>query len=348
MEFDPQTAALKCPFCGTTAAVPEGTATVVELDYEAFAARSAAEPLQQIADNALEVKCATCGASVAFQPPLVAGTCPFCATPIVNQPQSAEPLIAPQGVLPFSVPKPQATGSVKQWLGSRWFAPNDLQRLARTEAIEGVYLPVWTFDAVADSDYIGQRGEYYYVTETYQDVENGRPVTRTRQVRHTRWHPAAGHVQNRFDDILVPASRSVDQSRFLELDPWRLEEVRPYEPSFLAGFKAQRYQVELPEAFQAAREMSAGAIQSSICADIGGDEQRILQVSTRYSEVTFKHLLLPAWIGAYRYQGKAYQVLVNARTGEVQGARPYSAAKIALLVVAILLVIVILSVLGKQ
>jgi len=26
---------------------------------------------------------------------------------------------------------------VKHWLGSRWFAPSDLQRLARTEAIEG-------------------------------------------------------------------------------------------------------------------------------------------------------------------------------------------------------------------
>jgi hypothetical protein len=167
-------------------------------------------------------------------------------------------------------------------------------------------------------------------------------------VRHTRCHPAAGHVHNRFDDILVPASKSVDQSRFLELDPWRLEEIKAYEPSFLAGFKAQRYQVQLPEAFDTAREMSSGAIQSSICADIGGDEQRILQVSTKYSEVTFKHLLLPAWIGAYRYQGKAYQVLVNARTGEVQGARPYSAAKIALLVAAILIVILIFVALGKQ
>jgi len=38
--------------------------------------------------------------------------------------------------------------------------------------------------------------------------------------------------------------------------------------------------------------------------------------------VTFLHLLLPVWIGAYRFQAKVYQVLVNARTGEVQGERP--------------------------
>lgn len=348
MEFDPQTAGLKCPYCGATAAVPEGTGPVLEQDYEELLAHSAAAPLLRVAEDALEVTCSSCGARVSFQPPEVAGTCPFCASPIVMQPKSAEPLIAPQGVLPFAVPKSQATGSVKQWLGSRWFAPGDLQRMARTEAIEGVYLPVWTFDARAASDYIGQRGEYYYVTESYQTTENGRTVERTRQVRHTRWYPASGHVENRFDDILVPASRAVDQSRFLELDPWKLEDVKPYEPSFLAGFKAQRYQVELPEAFATAREMSAGAIQASICADIGGDEQRIVQMSTKYSEVTFKHLMLPTWIGAYRYQGKPYQVLVNARTGEVQGARPYSAAKIALLVIFILIVIAILAVLGKQ
>jgi hypothetical protein len=29
--------------------------------------------------------------------------------------------------------------------------------------------------------------------------------------------------------------------------------------------------------------------------------------------------LLPVWIGAYRFQGKVYQMAVNARTGEVPG-----------------------------
>ena len=34
------------------------------------------------------------------------------------------------------------------------------------------------------------------------------------------------------------------------------------------------------------------------------------------------------YISAYRYQSKVYQVIVNARTGEVQGERPYSVWKI--------------------
>jgi hypothetical protein len=59
-------------------------------------------------------------------------------------------------------------------------------------------------------------------------------------------------------------------------------------------------------------------------------------------------LLLPVWIGAYRFQSKVYQVAVNARTGEVQGERPYSAGKIALLVAVIVLVILIIILLARQ
>jgi hypothetical protein len=68
----------------------------------------------------------------------------------------------------------------------------------------------------------------------------------------------------------------------------------------------------------------------------------IESVSTNYSDVTFKHLLLPVYAGAYRYNSKPYQIMVNGRTGEIQGERPYSFWKIALLVLTILVFVVIL------
>ena len=67
-----------------------------------------------------------------------------------------------------------------------------------------------------------------------------------------------------------------------------------------------------------------------------------------YSAITFKHLLLPVWISAYRFQDKIYQVLVNARTGEVQGARPYSPWKIVGLVVLLVLVGLVLLYLSEN
>ena len=83
-------------------------------------------------------------------------------------------------------------------------------------------------------------------------------------------------------------------------------------------------------------------IHTAICRDIGGDVQRVHSADSSYSNITFKHILLPVWIGAYRYQGKVYQFQVNARSGEVQGSRPWSWIKIALLVAFIVLVLIIL------
>jgi len=85
----------------------------------------------------------------------------------------------------------------------------------------------------------------------------------------------------------------------------------------------------------------APAIESAVRNDIGGDEQQIDSLSTTYSGITFKHLLLPVYAGAYRYNGKLFQILVNGRTGEIQGERPYSFWKIALLVMTILIVVLI-------
>ena len=54
---------------------------------------------------------------------------------------------------------------------------------------------------------------------------------------------------------------------------------------------------------------------------------------------TFKHVLLPVWIAAYRYNGKVYRFLVNGQTGEVVGVAPWSVAKIAATVALAILVV---------
>ena len=298
----------------------------------------------KLATNALEVQCQSCGAKSIFMPPEVAGRCEFCGVQIVAQPKSADPILAPGGLLPFSVTQQDASAGLKQWLSTRWFAPNGLKQFAQPEAIHGVYLPFWTYDTSTKTYYTGQRGEHYYVTETYYERDTqGNQVQRTRQVQHTRWYPASGTVLGAFDDLLVPATRSLSTDHLAALEPWGLEQLRPYNPAFLSGFKAQRYQVNLAEGFDEAKEKIAPAIQSDVRLDIGGDEQRIESLNTNYYNVTFKHLLLPVYAGAYQYNGKLFQIVVNGRTGEIQGDRPYSVWKITLLIVVILVLLLFLG-----
>jgi hypothetical protein len=226
----------------------------------------------------------------------------------------------------------------RDWIGRRWFAPSDLKQYARSGGrLRGVYLPYWTFDCFAESQYTGQRGDDYWTTQTYTTRVKGKTVTRTRPVRKTRWSFASGTVHDRFDDLLVVGSRTLPTSTVRRLAPWDLENLVPYREDFLAGFGAERYQIDLAGSFEIARELMAEPIRRSIRVDIGGDQQRIASVHTSYHDITFKHILLPVWVSAYTYRGRVFRILVNARTGELQGERPYSFWKIALAVLAGLL-----------
>jgi ribosomal protein S27E len=327
LQFNPKAGKLKCAYCGWEDAIPQSAEEVKENSYEQYL-KPDKTTLKQLSTTALEVKCNDCGASITFEPPKVAGKCPFCASPIVAQPAKASPSLHPEGIVPFQVTDKQARESIQKWLSNRWFAPSALQSLAQQEKIQGVYLPFWTYDCYTVSYYKGDRGEHYYVTESYTETNaNGETETKTRQVQHTRWWPASGRVDRTFDDILIPATTSVSRPHLDELEPW-------YNSSYLAGFEAQRSQVSLPQGFEAAKNIMAGNIRFDVCRDIGGDTQRVHSISTDYNAITFKHILLPVWMCAYRYQNKQYQVIINARTAEVQGDRPYSVWKITAAVVS--------------
>jgi predicted RNA-binding Zn-ribbon protein involved in translation (DUF1610 family) len=335
VQFAPGTTELVCPYCGATNEIAAERDLVGEQDLGAVLARAAAEAQ---ADEQLTVHCNNCGAETSLKPNVTADRCPFCGAPVVAE-GSCKKIIRPQGLLPFHVTKEQAAGAFRNWIAGLWFAPNELSRRAESAQIAGVYVPAWTYDAETVSDYEGQRGDDYWDTETYSAYENGRHVTRTRQVRKTRWRSVSGTVENSFDDLLVLASRSLPGKYAEALEPWDLKNLVAYQDEFLSGFVAESYQVGLPEGFEAAKGMMVPEIRRTIESDIGGDHQRISDVDTKYFDVTFKHLLLPIWISAYLYNGRTFRFLVNARTGEVQGERPYSWIKITLAILAALIVI---------
>lgn len=108
---------------------------------------------------------------------------------------------------------------------------------------------------------------------------------------------------------------------------------------FLSGFISEKYQRNLQEGFSEAKEVMEDEIRHTIRRDIGGDEQRITSMYPKYSDITFKHILLPVYVCAYTFKEKLYQFIVNARTGEVQGDRPWSWVKITFASIAAALAI---------
>jgi len=344
LSFAPGTESLKCPYCGAENAIPKSEKVVEELDYLTYLQKVAGDKETQ---QAQRIQCKQCAAETTMPPNATAGLCPFCGANMVFSARSTN-LIKPEGLLPFKVKQSDALEDFRQWIRSLWFAPGDLKQYAQSDGkLVGVYIPSWTYDSDTVTSYTGERGVYYYTTESYTTTENGRTVTRTREVRHTRWSPASGVVSNSFDDILVVASRSLPKEYAERLEPWDVKNVVPYADEYLSGFRAESYQVTLEQGFEEAKQVMAAEILNAVRQDIGGNEQRVHSIDTHYPKITFRHLLLPVWLSAYRFHGKIFRILINARTGEVQGERPYSALKIAAAVFAGFLLILIILILSN-
>ncbi|MGF1460284.1 MAG: hypothetical protein ACFBSG_14820 [Leptolyngbyaceae cyanobacterium] len=326
--FNPTLGKLSCPYCDRSSTVIGNAATVEEINLSTWQRRSISHT--SLTQKALEVECDGCHAQITFEPPEVAGDCPFCGTHITAQAESADPVITPGGILPFKVGRKEGRKKLVEWLQTRWFAPSSLKQLAQHEALQGVYLPFWTYDCQTRTSYSGERGTYYYVTKTRR-VKNadGEWETEEYQERRTRWRSVSGSVSRFFDDILVPASKTVDSDRLSKIGPWPLKSLSAYDAAFLRGFRTQRYQVSLDQGFTRAQGIMRSFITADIESDIGGDEQRIHSRDTVYQDQTFKHILLPVWMATYRFKNQPYQVVINGHSGKVVGDRPYCPYKIA-------------------
>jgi LSD1 subclass zinc finger protein len=329
--FEPGTTSLACPYCGTVNEIEIKLESIDELDFDEFLRNAESGPeIEEVST----VACDACGAVTSMDPNVVSSECPFCGNKLIVKNESTSKQLKPKSLLPFKITSKDALLSFRTWLKKLWFAPPGLKKYAsQAEKIAGMYLPYWTYDSDTFTNYKGQRGDDYTTTETYTD---GSGKTQTRTVTKTRWTNVSGSLSLFFDDVLVLASKSLPQAKTDKLEPWDLENLIPFDEKFLSGFRTESYGVGLKEGFDSAKMKMDPRIREAVNRQIGGDHQRISSMQTTFSNITFKHTLLPIWISAYRFKDKVYRFIVNGRTGKVQGERPWCWWKIALLVIVIL------------
>ena len=348
LEFSIGQQDLKCPYCGHEKLIElAADADIAEQDFHAILVKVREwreKSSGQDQSGQSEVRCVGCGGNVVFVGSLTSSECPYCGSPIqLDKVHDSPKRIPVHGVLPFQIEKEKARQNLTAWVRSRWFAPSEFALRGVDGRFNGVYLPFWTFDSLTFSRYWGERGDHYYVTVT----ENNQ----SKQERRTRWSSVSGSHQRFFDDVLILGAKGLRRDMMDALEPWPLENLQPFSQELLAGFLARTYEVELDEGFPIAKQIMDSGIAADVRGLIGGDEQRVSEIKSRYDAITFKHLLLPVWLLAYRYHDKSYQIFINAVTGEVQGERPYSFWKIfltILLVVGIVGIVVGISQLMKR
>ncbi|WP_051293344.1 hypothetical protein [Olivibacter sitiensis] len=345
--YEPGTSYLKCNYCGTSNEIERSQKEDVRsLDFDEFVESTAIPPKDGM--EAFVVQCKNCGANTTLPAGITSDTCAFCDSPLILSMAHNERILKPHYILPFLLNDLEAEKRFRQWLGNLWFAPNALIKNVKQihrDHFKGMYLPHWAYDTKTKTTYQGQRGTYYWVTERYTTVENGQRVTRSRQVRRTRWHSVYGQVSCTFKDVLVLASHSLSRKVADRLEPWQLAKLQVFDERYMSGFRSETYSIDARQGLELAKVKMESTIIGAVRRDIGGDEQLINHHENQYSNIKLKYNLFPIWISSFKFKGKLYQIAINASTGEVIGERPYSIAKIVFAIIGFLILMAILYVL---
>ncbi len=340
LTYKPGTTAITCAYCGHHETILQDQDGFKELALKPYLDEMGA---QSHSEEIVMLHCKNCGANQHIEEHYKSLHCVYCTMPLIVEDAYKEDWILPGAVLPFQFDQKKSHQLFSKWVKGLWFAPNNLKKAALDpQNTKGLYLPYWTFDAQLYANYTGQRGTYYYVSVPYTTTVNGKTVTRMRQQRRTRWTPVSGSVQGFVDDTLIKASHQRKNLIPKKISNWNLEALQPFNTGFLAGFVTEKYTIPLKDGHLASTKEAELIAKSWARRDIGGDTQRVQSIDMRLSDETFKHILLPVYVSAYRFHDKKYNFFINGQTGTISGSRPYSFWKIFFLVLCIVAVVLII------
>ena len=199
--YAPGTTELKCEYCNHKVTIPNPESGYEELELKKYLSELGS---QSHREEISMLHCKNCGANQHVEENYKSLHCIYCTMPLIVEDMYKEDWITPGAVLPFQIDQKKAFKVFQNWVKKLWFAPSKLKKAALDpQNTKGLYSPYWTFDANLHANYVGQRGEYYYVTKTVGSGNNKKTVTE----RRTRWYPASGNISGFIDDTLTVASR---------------------------------------------------------------------------------------------------------------------------------------------
>ncbi len=326
MSFSIEKNGLLCESCGTfqqTEADPAADSAEQPMDYVLPTTRS-----QRWAEAQHRLSCAQCGALILLPPGQNTTACPYCGSNQLIESAEAVELVDPQVIGVMKVSGKLAVSLVRKWLGKGVSAPDDLTKQSRSLKLRPAYYPFWTFDGTLE---IAWRCEV-------NDGTSRNPI----------WVSHSGSEFQNFDDVLVPGLRAMTPEMVSAVEPFKLKEMVEFKPEFLVGWQALGYDRPMADASLLAREKVISGLRRALNSRIepGKQKRSINSGAGKWSGLTFKYALLPLWVGAYQYQGKQFQVMVNGQTGKVSGIKPKDSIKLAVIIISIVLLLLILATLG--
>ncbi len=321
MVFNPDAQLLECPYCGT-----KKQFGVSNFAKECDLYDGLVSSKQWASEDAVVFSCENCGARVVLNQGETAGFCPFCGTSHVRKTEELAG-IKPHALIPFAFGEKKGVEYSVAWAKKRFFAPNNFKKNIKTDNVRGVYMPCFTFDSQTISYYEGRIGKLR--TRTVGSGKNRRTET------YIVWHNIRGTYCHAYDDLLITAGSKFSQKELEKVTPFDTNNGKTYKEEFMLGFMAYHYDTELKECWEYAKNRIDSDLRNRILSQYNYDRVAYLNVSTTHDNVKYKYIMLPIYVGNYKYGKKVYNFFVNGSTGKVYGKTPVSFWKVLFTVLGV-------------
>ena len=329
LSYLPEKGALHCEYCGLEITL-DGKAGKEENDFF-----EGTKEDNSWGEETKVVHCDNCGANNIVDTNAISITCPFCGS---NQVVETNELVGikPHRVIPFQISESNTKQNYSLWIKKKFFVPSKVKKNIPKLVLRGVYLPIWTFDSNTFSIYDGKLGKHY--TRTVGSGKNRRTIT------EVRYFYVRGSKQVTFDDLIVNAGSKISQSEINAISPFNTNNSYEYDKRYLAGFSSEHYVVRLNMGWDNAKIRMNAIIKREILRGYNHDVVSYLNVNTTFNSIKYKYVLIPIWIGTYKYANKDYRFISNGETGKITGKVPISIAKVSILIFIIMLIFVVVFV----
>jgi len=339
--FDVAAGGIACEHCGYIAPVQEEVLGRVADEFE-FTLETVSQANRGWGIKRQVLHCDACGGELSLAEGVISTNCPFCASNQVNLTTSPDEFLRPRYLIPFKITLEQSRHLAKTWLGQGWFHPDALAANSVLRRFSGIYFPFWTFDSKITAHWKAQVG--YQKTVRHYNAAQKRWETRTK----IDWRWEDGTVPLIFDDLLVIGSspRQVSHTILRRIDNFQMRDLVAYHPDYLAGWQAQAYERTLTDAWEIGKQKIREQAKQACYRDIPTSHVRNFSMSADFADESWRYILLPVYLAAYKFQDQTFQIMVNGQTGAVGGQKPVAWWKIWLAIGGLLAPGLILGLFG--
>jgi len=227
----------------------------------------------------------------------------------------------PIAILPFRFTREQAVEKARSWLSAE-----GLREDGKVTLTEAIYLPLFLFRINASASYSGQRVEYSTETTELRGLRDEQGYAQ--EVKETKKIPIPASGQISRHRLSIPIKAIELPNDFVaSLVDGNYKQLLAFDEAYLAGFLAYRSQLGLSEAYNQAKEIATGMLETAARDQIGGNEPTIFNLKPSLSGATFQPILIPVYTGSYTFKGELRHFAINGHTGELKGHAPETFTK---------------------